>query len=1396
MTMVLDPTNPNIVYLGGTQDFQSTGLIRVDLTNIHDAHNLTSFDNENNDGGQLNYNTVGGVQVRNPALFPQGVVYPAIANTTPLTLTDTPTPYLNFRHAPNTGVAGTSPFDVNATLVVNNAASQAGGAVDFTNDGTGVTWAPFDEPLKANAGDATGSTNLHDSIAFIDPITGNVRLIFADDQGVFTAVVNADGTLDNGIGSAEAVNYSRNGNLQDEQFYYGAAQPSNLAAQAAGALFYASGQGLLAAQSDPNILNDGNITWDDSAVLSPTQTSSRTTTANSAIDSSDRGGTGIATDQTGGTTVANPTGTGPSVYEYDTPSLGGNITDFFRVNGIGQTTGLDANLRTDYPFGNYRFSATTGNDGTITGTSANSLIAEGNFTVNPLNGSDILISSTSGTLYESVTKGVQFSPIGFASDFGGGGTAAYASAIAYGAPDPAAPGGVGNLNNFIYVGTVGQNGGAQGGIYVSQVGGESAGQASGWVNISTGLDGSSIVGIYPSPNRGSHEAYAITLEGVYYTPNSLTTPWTNVTGNLTQIQHNSFGQTDLAESVLSTFGSLNSATSSGQLGGFRSIVADYRYSIPGVDANGNATVHPVLYVAGYGGVFRSLDNGQTWTVFPNTSFDSSPVDGGYLPSVEVTDLQLNIGAINPNTGRPTEVTGDPEVLMATTFGRGAFAIRLAPDIFPTTVALDPASASGTPYGNPAITNVTNPTIDGVSEISNFGNVVTIKLYDKTPGSTYTLPIGTATTDAFGKFTVMVTVTRAQDPSFFTDGVKVIGVQATDSSGATGNVTTITYTLKATPPLAPGAPILETASDSGRVTNDDITNITAPVFDVTTSEPTTTIVQLQRSTSPAGTFIVVASTNAGLSPVKLTDTNLAALALKGPINQVFYYRSAQVDQAGNVSLPSATLKVTVDNVPPAAPKTITLDPSTNSGPKTAPFVTKSSNPIFDATGVLAGDELYLLRSIGGGAATVVGHGQPGATTVQDVLGVPVGADGSYFYQIVQVDIAGNISPLGPGILVQISRTLPPAPTINITLADDSGAPANPQITKVRTPHLYGNLPAGSNTAGLTIDIIATVKNASGAYVAYNNGLPVATTTVTSSLTYGTQITTGLPDGTYNIYARITDTAGNQNSSTPLNLTIRATAPSIVPTLSILAADDTGIKGDGVTANRTPRFVGTTDPGDTVKLYSVGTNGALSLQAQTTSSTVNGSFTLTLPNALTDGNAQLVAQTSDPAGNTGSLSGVFSFRIITVAGDYVDASASPSSPSSGRPAPTGPASATRRPTTSRTSGRSRPTPPPAATSRSSTTSTATARTTTSGTSSTAPPTSGPGPRRGPSPSSTACPGSACRSAATTRATGRPSSANSGRATRPGTSTCRPPAARSSSSACPASTSPSRRPTTAAA
>src|SRR5205807_8398356 len=121
---------------------------------------------------------------------------------------------------------------------------------------------------------------------------------------------------------------------------------------------------------------------------------------------------------------------------------------------------------------------------------------------------------------------------------------------------------------------------------------------------------------------------------------------------------------------------------------------DWRYVIPddptqiAVPPTGVVPTHPVLYVGGESGVFRSLDGGQTWTPFPDTGIDGAQFEGGLLPNAHVTQLNLGIGNITTSSGRPI-VSGSPDVLLATTYGRGDFAIRVAPLVFGSSVQLDP-----------------------------------------------------------------------------------------------------------------------------------------------------------------------------------------------------------------------------------------------------------------------------------------------------------------------------------------------------------------------------------------------------------------------------------------------------------------------------------------------------------------------------------------------------------------------------------------------------------------------------------------------------------------------------------------------------------------------------------
>ena len=83
-------------------------------------------------------------------------------------------------------------------------------------------------------------------------------------------------------------------------------------------------------------------------------------------------------------------------------------------------------------------------------------------------------------------------------------------------------------------------------------------------------------------------------------------------------------------------------------------------------------------------------------------------------------------------------------MLASTFGQGAYAINLAPILFPDSTALDPSSVSGeAPDGTPQVTTAT-PLVDGESEITGFGNATRITIVDETSFSfTGTLTDGSA-----------------------------------------------------------------------------------------------------------------------------------------------------------------------------------------------------------------------------------------------------------------------------------------------------------------------------------------------------------------------------------------------------------------------------------------------------------------------------------------------------------------------------------------------------------------------------------------------------------------------------------------------------------------------------
>ena len=132
---------------------------------------------------------------------------------------------------------------------------------------------------------------------------------------------------------------------------------------------------------------------------------------------------------------------------------------------------------------------------------------------------------------------------------------------------------------------------------------------------------------------------------------------------------------------------------------------------------------------------------------------------------------------------------------------------------------------------------------------------------------------------------------------------------------------------------------------------------------------------------------------------------------------------------------------------------------------------------------------------------------------------------------------------------------------------------------------------------------------------------------------------LADGTYSVTATATDAAGNTSAaSAAFALTIDTTAPAAPPAPSLLAADDSGTVGDGITNVNRPRLTGSAQAGSVVQLYRRGS-------VVGTGTATGGTYTIALASALAGGAYAITATATDLAGNTSAASAPFSLTILT-------------------------------------------------------------------------------------------------------------------------------------------------------
>jgi GTP:adenosylcobinamide-phosphate guanylyltransferase len=501
---------------------------------------------------------------------------------------------------------------------------------------------------------------------------------------------------------------------------------------------------------------------------------------------------------------------------------------------------------------------------------------------------------------------------------------------------------------------------------------------------------------------------------------------------------------------------------------------------------------------------------------------------------------------------------------------------------PGVPALDAASDSGR-SNTDGITNDTTPTVSGTAEAG-----ATVKLYD---GATQ---VGTAVADTAGVWSITTSALAA--------GAHSLTVKATDLAGNVSAASpALALTIDTSAPAAPGAPDLLTASDSGVSNVDNLTNVVLPT--ITGKAEANASVSLFDGTTLIGTGLADASGNWQITVTQALATGVHSLTAQA------------ADAAGNLSVKSTALSITIDTTPLAAPAALDLATASDKGLSATDNITNLATPTIGGTSAASATvNLY-------DGDTLVGTAVANTSGVWSIASSTL-ADGVHHLTARTVDSAGNLSAPSTELLVTIDTAAPAAPGVPVLdPLSDSGSSSTDGLTKDTTPTLSGTAEAGATVKvfdGVT-QVGTAVANAEGAW----------------SIT-----TSALAAGVHSLTATATDVAGNISAASPaltVTVDISAVAPSA---LDLVTASDSGISStDNLTNVVLPTIAGKAEANSSVSLF----DGTTLIGITVVDASGNWQITATQP--LTDGTHSLTAQATDAAGNLSAKSTALSVTIDT-------------------------------------------------------------------------------------------------------------------------------------------------------
>ena len=543
---------------------------------------------------------------------------------------------------------------------------------------------------------------------------------------------------------------------------------------------------------------------------------------------------------------------------------------------------------------------------------------------------------------------------------------------------------------------------------------------------------------------------------------------------------------------------------------------------------------------------------------------------------------------------------------------------------------------------------------GVSQTDKAGNTSpvtqgdTFYVYTTAPAA----PAMNAVVDNVGSVTGALTDNQPTDdntPTFSGTSQPGVTIQIYDHGNVIGSVMADsegTWSFTPQPPLAEGSheitvtatnPLGESdPTDAFTLIVDTFAPGTPAGFSVTDNVPDT-VGPLQNGQTTNDTTPTLAGTTEANAVIKVYDNNvlIGQTTADAQGNWSFTPSSGlsqgshsltvtATDVSGNASPPSGAFVVVIDTTPPQMP-TITLvtdDMPGVLGTVTSNGLTNDNTPMISGSGepgsvvkLYDGDTLLTSITVG-----ISGTWSYQVTAPLD--------DGEHSFTVTASDSNGNTTAPSAAFTVNIDTAAPATPAID-TVKDDAGATLNDtQLTDETQPQLNG-----TGVAGSTITV-------------YDNGTSIGTAIVDDNGAWTFTPQTPLGDGSHTLTATATDPAGNESGDASFTLTVDGTAPDaplIDSATVVVGGNGVALDSGDATNDQRPTLSGEGEVDSVITIYNNGSEIGTAVVDS------NGQWIFQPSTDLPEGNNVLTATATDPAGNTGDLSGSYTVVVDLTAPD---------------------------------------------------------------------------------------------------------------------------------------------------